>query len=85
MIAECAEERQVFFYPHEQEEKVQPVGNTTLELYIDVSAMVFQAILERISLPEMSDRELIEATEKAGTFQFWNTPADDIYNDLLNE
>jgi hypothetical protein len=34
---------------------------------------------------EMSDRDLIEAAEKAGTFRFWNTAIDDIYNDLLNE
>jgi hypothetical protein len=34
---------------------------------------------------EMSDSELLIATEKAGTFDFLNSPEEDIYNDVLKK
>jgi len=87
MSANCALEPAVFSYsnPSEegQKEKVSFVGNVCVELYFDLGAMLSKSILKSIFLPEMSDKELIEAAEKTGTFQFWNNPKDDIYNQLL--
>lgn len=36
-------------------------------------------------LPELSDSELLQAAVKTGTFSFWDNPADNVYNKLLNE
>jgi FixJ family two-component response regulator len=36
-----------------------------------------------VAVSEMSDSELLVAAEKAGTFDFLNTPEEDGYNDLL--
>jgi FixJ family two-component response regulator len=36
-----------------------------------------------VAVSEMSDTELLLAAEKAGTFEFLNTPEEDGYNDLL--
>jgi hypothetical protein len=87
MSACCALEPAVFYYPKpdEEAEKKKPSlpGNVCIELYFDLTAMISQEILKILLSQEMSDKELIEAAEKTGTFQFWNNPQDDVYNRLL--
>jgi hypothetical protein len=38
-----------------------------------------------VSATELSDSELLVAAEKAGTFEFLNSPEEDDYNDLLKK
>jgi alpha-D-ribose 1-methylphosphonate 5-phosphate C-P lyase len=87
MIAECATEPRVFFYPEKAQEKkldkYRQVGNVSIELYFDIFSMMSRIIKARSKPLEMSDKDLIDAAEKTGTFEFWNNPKDDAYNTLL--
>ncbi|MGA2659817.1 MAG: hypothetical protein ABSH34_20125 [Verrucomicrobiota bacterium] len=37
------------------------------------------------SQTELSEADLIAAAAKVGTFHFWDSPEEEIYNDLVNE
>lgn len=51
--------------------------STYFEFHVDMP------LLAGVSVSEMSDSELLTAAEKAGTFDFLNSPEEDGYNDLL--
>ena len=42
-------------------------------------------IIVAVAATELSDSELLVAAEKAGTFEFLNSPEEDRYNDLLKK
>jgi hypothetical protein len=42
-------------------------------------------MIAAVAATELSDSELLVAAEKAGTFEFINSPVEDCYNDLLKK
>jgi hypothetical protein len=42
-------------------------------------------VIINVAATELSDSELLIAAEKAGTFEFLNSPQEDGYNDLLEK
>lgn len=66
-----------------QNQEEAPVGNRTFEFTLDLTFVGSLALAYSIVAGELSDRELLAASERS--FEFWNNPQDDVYNDLLNE
>jgi hypothetical protein len=60
-------------------------GNELFESYFEYEFVFPVQLSCFIIAREMTDRELILAAEKVGTFSFWDAPSEDVYNTLLNE
>jgi hypothetical protein len=54
------------------------VNYFTFSVTLPICATDFQLV-------ELSDSELLLFTEKAGTFDFLNSPEEDVYNDVLKK
>lgn len=64
------------------ESKPVPVANSTFTFTLDFASIapLRQAIPDQLSEAELADDEVLAAAEKAGTFEFWNCPEDQIYD-----
>ena len=64
--------------------RVKPEGSRLRVNYFQFY-VTFPPPIAEIPAVEMSDSELLVAAEKAGTFDFLNSPEEDIYNDALKK
>jgi hypothetical protein len=83
MVAELSS-KPIEFPADQHEPDMLPVGCVVMECSFDLM-WIAKMLKAAPSGAEMSDSELLCAAEKAGTFDFWDDPREDLYNDLLNE
>ncbi len=79
------EQRLIATETEPQEAIAKGEGNELFETYFEYEFICPVQISCPVIPEEMSDRELILAAEKAGTFGFWDAASEDVYNTLLNE
>ena len=64
--------------------RVKPEGSRLKVDYFEFH-VTFPPPIAEVPTVELSDSELLTATEKSGTFDFLNSPEEDIYNDVLKK